>query len=104
MCEVPYRSGSFLVCEEQTIRCLSGLCSRGECVPRPIPTPVENLRPARETCETCHWPEKYGTDRLRVTKSYGDDGTEKKTVLLMRIAGGSISGAGIHGGILAAEP
>ena len=24
--------------------------------PRPIPTPIENLRPAQETCETCHWP------------------------------------------------
>ena len=22
--------------------------------PRPIPTPVHNLRPARETCEQCH--------------------------------------------------
>lgn len=26
---------------------------------RPIPTPVHNLRPARETCEKCHWPEKF---------------------------------------------
>ena len=25
---------------------------------RPIPTPVHQLRPARETCEKCHWPEK----------------------------------------------
>lgn len=25
---------------------------------RPIPTPVHNLRPASETCEKCHWPEK----------------------------------------------
>jgi hypothetical protein len=24
--------------------------------PRPIPTPVHNLRPAAETCEQCHWP------------------------------------------------
>ena len=24
--------------------------------PRPIPTPVANLRPAQETCEQCHWP------------------------------------------------
>ena len=27
--------------------------------PRPIPTPVHNLRPARETCEQCHWPSKF---------------------------------------------
>lgn len=26
---------------------------------RPIPTPVHNLRPAQETCEKCHWPEKF---------------------------------------------
>lgn len=33
---------------------------------RPIPTPVHNLRPARETCEKCHWPEKF-TGNLDVT-------------------------------------
>ena len=27
--------------------------------PRPIPTPVKNLRPAQETCEQCHWPKKF---------------------------------------------
>ncbi len=27
--------------------------------PKPIPTPVKNLRPARETCENCHWPQKF---------------------------------------------
>src|ERR1700739_4072103 len=33
--------------------------------PRPIPTPVHNLRPASETCETCHWPQKfYGAQRV----------------------------------------
>ena len=26
---------------------------------RPIATPVKNLRPARDTCEQCHWPEKF---------------------------------------------
>jgi len=34
--------------------------------PRPIPTPIENLRPARETCEQCHWPQKvYGKQQRR---------------------------------------
>lgn len=27
--------------------------------PRPIPTPIENLRPAKDTCEQCHWPAKF---------------------------------------------
>ncbi len=40
---------------------------------RPIPTPVRNLRPARETCEACHWPEKFGEDRLRVIEKFADD-------------------------------
>jgi nitrate/TMAO reductase-like tetraheme cytochrome c subunit len=26
---------------------------------KPIETPVKNLRPARETCEKCHWPQKF---------------------------------------------
>ncbi len=71
--------------------------------PRPIPTPVHNLRPARETCETCHWPQKYGEDRLRVIDNYADDeaNTLTKTVLLMRIGGGHGS-PGIHGAHLGA--
>ncbi len=31
---------------------------------RPIPTPVHQLRPARETCEKCHWPAKHYGDEL----------------------------------------
>ena len=26
---------------------------------RPIPSPVKYLRPARETCEQCHWPQRF---------------------------------------------
>lgn len=66
---------------------------------RPIPTPVENLRPARETCEACHWPQKYGEDRLRIVHKYAEDDSNSltKTVLLMRIGGGRHNGPGIHG-------
>lgn len=66
--------------------------------PRPIPTPVENLRPARETCEQCHWPQKYGADRIRIIDKYAEDeaNTNTKTVLLMRIGGGKET-RGIHG-------
>jgi nitrate/TMAO reductase-like tetraheme cytochrome c subunit len=64
--------------------------------PRPIPTPVHNLRPARDTCETCHWPQKFGGERLRVLTKFAEDevNTETKTALLMKIGGGA---AGIHG-------
>ena len=65
---------------------------------RPIPTPVHDLRPARETCEACHWPGKFGGYRLRVLTKFGEDdqNTATKTVLLMRIGGGDMV-AGIHG-------
>jgi len=66
--------------------------------PRPIPTPVQNLRPARETCEVCHWPQRFEFDRLEIIPQYADDATNtlSKTVLLMKIGGGGAT-AGIHG-------
>jgi len=66
--------------------------------PRPIPTPVHNLRPARETCEACHWPQKYGEDRIKIVPKFAEDETNTltKTVLLMKIGGGN-HGVGIHG-------
>lgn len=69
--------------------------------PRPIPTPVHNLRPARETCEQCHWPEKFSGDKFFVKTKYGDDenNTTAKTVLLLHIGGKSANNSliGIHG-------
>jgi len=66
---------------------------------RPIATPVHDLRPARETCENCHWPARFTGDRLKILTSYTDDEkTEpRKTVLLMNI-GGTKAGkpVGIH--------
>lgn len=66
--------------------------------PRPIPTPIEDLRPARETCEICHWPQKFGSDRLRRIPKFAEDeaNTRSETVLLMRIGGGDRA-HGIHG-------
>lgn len=65
---------------------------------RPIPTPVHNLRPARETCEACHWPQVYGGDRLKILTKFADDetNTPTKTVLMMHIGGGKGT-QGIHG-------
>jgi hypothetical protein len=66
--------------------------------PRPIPVPVTNLRPARQTCEQCHWPARFEGNRLVVIPHYADDETNtlSKTVLLMHIGGGYGQG-GIHG-------
>jgi len=65
--------------------------------PRPIPVPVHNLRPALETCEQCHWPQKFVGDRLKIIPKYGEDekNTLTKTVLLLHIGGGPTS-PGIH--------
>jgi nitrate/TMAO reductase-like tetraheme cytochrome c subunit len=66
---------------------------------RPIPVPIQNLRPARETCEECHWPSKFTGDRLRVTTSYAEDepNTEKKTVALLHVGGGQSATGPIKG-------
>ncbi len=55
--------------------------------PRPIPTPIENLRPARETCEQCHWPEKFYAQKLRLETHYltDEDNTQWNIFLIMKI-------------------
>lgn len=68
--------------------------------PRPIPTPVANLRPARETCEHCHWPARFTGDQFVVRTSYAPDegNTPASTVLLMKVGGLTWRGSlGIHG-------
>jgi c(7)-type cytochrome triheme protein len=59
--------------------------------PRPIPTPIENLRPAQETCEQCHWPQKFfGAQLVTRTHFEADQGnTRIDTVLLIKTGGGS---------------
>jgi hypothetical protein len=67
--------------------------------PRPIPTPVHALRPARDTCEECHWPAKFVGEKLKVIRTYADDeaGTEKDTVLALRVGGSrGPAASGIH--------
>ncbi|MEJ2594400.1 MAG: NapC/NirT family cytochrome c [bacterium] len=55
---------------------------------QPIETPVHNLRPAQETCEKCHWPDKF-YDPKYVTKKHflsDEENTEWNIRLLMKIA------------------
>jgi nitrate/TMAO reductase-like tetraheme cytochrome c subunit len=58
--------------------------------PQPIPTPIENLRPAQETCEQCHWPRKFFGNAERVNYHFlSDSANTPWTIrLLMRIGGG----------------
>jgi hypothetical protein len=58
---------------------------------RPVASPVHNLRPARDTCEQCHWPEKFHGDKVDVIREYANDdkNTESVTRLLVHVGGGS---------------
>jgi len=68
--------------------------------PRPIPTPIENLRPAQETCEQCHWPNQFYSEKaLKNTYFMSDEKNTKWTLdLLVKIGGGN-SEAGPTSGI-----
>jgi hypothetical protein len=67
---------------------------------RPIPSPVHDLRPARETCEQCHWPTQFHGDKLETRYEYAADeaNTESATTLQLRIGGVDVNGQprGIH--------
>jgi len=68
---------------------------------RPIPSPVRQLRPAREVCEQCHWPEKFHGDKVRRVVEYAEDekNTESVTTLQVHVGGGSAKtgmAQGIH--------
>ena len=67
--------------------------------PRPVPTPLHDLRPARDTCEQCHWPTKFVGDKLKIITHYEEDeaNTELTTALLMKVGGQGFNGSsGIH--------
>jgi nitrate/TMAO reductase-like tetraheme cytochrome c subunit len=69
--------------------------------PRPIPTPVHDLRPAQETCEECHWPKKFYGAQLKVFTHYANDenNTPRQIRLLIKTGGGDPatgSPEGIH--------
>jgi hypothetical protein len=69
--------------------------------PTPIPVPVRNLRPARETCEECHWPQKfYGAQLIQNPHfRYDEKNTAEQISLLVKTGGGSPAlgeNAGIH--------
>ena len=66
---------------------------------RPIPTPVHQLRPARETCEKCHWPEKFYGSNIKSIVHYENDeiSTPKYSTLVLKVdSGEEVGKAGIH--------
>lgn len=68
--------------------------------PRPIPVPIKNLRPAREVCEQCHWPQKFYAHKIRLETHYLSDekNTQWNITLVMKI-GAPHSALGLIEGI-----
>jgi len=68
--------------------------------PRPIPTPIKNLRPARETCEQCHWPKQF-VGNLDQTFHYflSDASNTAYSIRMVLKVGGSDPLSGPVGGI-----
>ncbi len=65
------------------------------------PIKVKQLRPARETCELCHFPEKFSDDSLRENVIYrsDQDNSSYTIYLILKTGGGSQRiglGQGIH--------
>lgn len=66
-----------------------------------LPIRTAEMRPARETCELCHSPEKFSDDSLRIIHRYENNRTNDpySIYLLMHTGGGSQReglGRGIH--------
>jgi len=65
------------------------------------PIYVKSLRPARDTCEKCHNPDKFSSDAFVEVKRYAEDeaNSEVRSYLIVKTGGGSRReglGRGIH--------
>lgn len=75
---------------------------------RPIPTPIHNLRPSREICESCHSPDQWIDFKL-LSRTYfrGDEANTRRSIRMMMMIGGEhgdlLGGAGIHYHMLSAQ-
>jgi len=69
-------------------------------IPHPIETPIQSLRPAMETCEHCHWPEKFYDRKQKNKISYlADETTTAWNIQLQMKTSASNSAQGIAQGI-----
>ena len=68
--------------------------------PRPVPTPIESLRPARQTCEQCHWPGKvFGSTLKRFRHSLYDEASTEWPIDVLIKTGGNEPASGEESGI-----
>ncbi|MBE2215382.1 MAG: NapC/NirT family cytochrome c [Opitutaceae bacterium] len=66
---------------------------------QPIPTPVHNLRPAQDTCEQCHWPEKFSGDLVKTYQHFlsDDENTPYTVRVALRVGGGNPANGPVGG-------
>jgi hypothetical protein len=69
--------------------------------PRPIETPIKELRPIRAACEQCHWPQKFYGAQLKIFPHYAYDekNTPMRIQMLIKTGGGTAEfghATGIH--------
>lgn len=68
--------------------------------PTPIETPLHDLRPARETCERCHWPQKFYSRSLETNKYFLADSLNSEwDIMLQMKTGPEYTGLGLKEGI-----
>ncbi len=69
-------------------------------VPKPIATPIHNLRPARDICEKCHWPQKFYSRTIRTERHYlrDEESSEWDIDLVMKV-GARFDALGLDEGI-----
>jgi nitrate/TMAO reductase-like tetraheme cytochrome c subunit len=68
--------------------------------PSPIETPLHDLRPARETCEKCHWPQKFYARSMQTNKYFLSDSLNSEwDIMLQMKTGPEYVGLGLREGI-----
>lgn len=97
-CHIGPGAGSFVRAKVSGIRRVVALLSNSHA--RPVPAPVEDLRPAREICEQCHSPVLFHGDLQKTVTEYAADeaNTPSATTLTLHLGGTTAGGSarGIH--------
>lgn len=71
---------------------------------RPLSVPIASLRPARDTCEECHWPAKFYDSILRRRRYYSADESNRAWEIHLEIpvggGQGPLAAHGVHWHVL----
>lgn len=87
-CHVGSGASSFVQAKAAGTRRVLGVMTGN--YPRPIVPDASQLLAASETCERCHWPERFHGDVVRRIVEYADNekNTESVTTLKLKVGGG----------------